>query len=772
MNKREKLVQEQFLENEEAVIRKLKNQYSHALKEITSKSKDLQEQINGLLGNLGAATDEAAKAQLLSMIQSKVYQKQYQDALKKQIGSILDNMQVEEFKTVSEYLQKCYEDGFVGTMFDLHGQGVPLIMPMDQEAMVRAIQIDSKISKGLYARLGEDVAVLKKKITAQISRGISTGMNYAQTAEQLSRISNIGFNNAVRIARTEGHRIQVQSGMDACYKAKDKGADVVKQWDSTLDGRTRPSHQRVDGEIRELDEPFSNGLMFPGDPSGGAGEVVNCRCALLQRAKWALDEDELKTLKERAEFYGLDKSDNLKDFKKKYLKAASDDKQITRSDMWQRIRDDEKRISVINKEAGSIDRKIDKHNISDFDDLKGLKKSDISDRIKEIEERRSEIDPIISRIHDRPESGTAERKAWREWMKTIDRDSLIDEQMKLAVERADLDRMLHRWDDYEEWLQWKRDHPLDVLKSQKSAFLAEAEKLEQEIKDFKSRLAEIVVDHDSEIAKKFGVDHYDEMHKRVAASSDKNAAAVWKTYESEIKVADPNYKGHEHCLGDSIYVNGARDAKGNSFQMPYQVSFHESGHAIDSLARKELTGGSSNIFARHYSSAYKDGLFPQTIKDEVADLVKAKDKELKALWKEHAGDVEWFHDNGFVGDWYYDMYKKGTYTAEHILPKYRKSYAYSAIQKEVKAAGSKIAIADLSDILEGATGAKIQCGFGHGTKYWKDRTYDGLADGLATEAFAEMIDSTFTSPESLEMIKRYLPKSYEVFKEMLENLLK
>ena len=95
-----------------------------------------------------------------------------------------------------------------------------------------------------------------------------------------------------------------------------------------------------------------------------------------------------------------------------------------------------------------------------------------------------------------------------------------------------------------------------------------------------------------------------------------------------------------------------------------------------------------------------------------------------------------------------------------------------SVQKEVKASGSKIAISDLSDILEGATGEKIQCGFGHGAKYWKDRTYNGLPDGLATEAFAEMIDSTFANPESLEMIQKYLPKSYSVFQEMIESLLK
>lgn len=251
-----------------------------------------------------------------------MYQKQYQEALKTQVSSILDQMHVEEFKTVSEYLQKCYEDGFVGTMYDLHGQGIPLCFPLDQESMVRAVQLDSKISKGLYSRLGEDVSMLKKKITAQVSRGISTGMSFQQVAQQLSAYTNIGYNNAVRIARTEGHRIQVQSGMDACYKAKEKGADVVKQWDATLDGATRESHVAVDGEIRELDEKFSNGLMFPGDPSGGAAEVVNCRCALLQRARWALDDAELQTLKERAEYFGLDKADTFDDFKKNYLKAA------------------------------------------------------------------------------------------------------------------------------------------------------------------------------------------------------------------------------------------------------------------------------------------------------------------------------------------------------------------------------------------------------------------------------------------------------------------
>ena len=350
MNKYEKLVQAKFLNDEDVIISRLKRIYRQSFKDITGKIAELDSSIAQIqtvyksvgadeIGDLAAAflgkkadnmTPAEAKQTLASMLQAKIYQKDYQKALQKQVDGILDKMHVDQYSTISDYLKQCYEDGFVGTMYNLHGQGIPLILPIDQEAMVMAVQLDSKISKGLYSHLGEDVTRLKKRITTHVTRGISSGMTYAQVAQQISASMMGAYTNpggslayAMRIARTEGHRIQVQSTMNACQNAKDMGADVVKQWDSTLDGRTRPSHQKVDGEIRELDEPFSNGLMFPGDPAGGAGEVVNCRCALLQRARWALDADELDTLQERAKFFGLDKTDNFDEFKQKYLKITA-----------------------------------------------------------------------------------------------------------------------------------------------------------------------------------------------------------------------------------------------------------------------------------------------------------------------------------------------------------------------------------------------------------------------------------------------------------------
>lgn len=142
-------------------------------------------------------------------------------------------------------------------------------------------------------------------------------------SRNLHNVSKSGLSNAKRIVRTEGHRIQQTSADDARRGAIAKGADVVKQWDAALDSRTRPSHARVDGEIREEDEKFSNGLKFPGDPAGRAEEVINCRCVATTRARWALDESELETLKERAEYFGLDKTANFEDFQEKYLPAAA-----------------------------------------------------------------------------------------------------------------------------------------------------------------------------------------------------------------------------------------------------------------------------------------------------------------------------------------------------------------------------------------------------------------------------------------------------------------
>lgn len=303
MNKAEKEVIQSQLDNEKAVLLDLKRQYARALRDINDKIRMLQ-------------SDE--------LTQSRAYQIQYQKALKAQIEAILDKLQGDEFSSIQDYLSHSYTEAYVGTMYGLHGQGIPIITPIDQRAAVKAVVTDSKLSTNLYAALGYDMDKLKKHVREEITRGLASSLPYDQIARNVAMFSTLPLANAKRIVRTEGHRIQQASTEDARQAAKAKGADVVKQWDASLDGKTRPLHRALDGQIRETDEPFEvNGIKVNipgafGDPS----QDCNCRCVALTRARAALDADELATLKQRAEFFGLDKTESFEDFKKKYMKAA------------------------------------------------------------------------------------------------------------------------------------------------------------------------------------------------------------------------------------------------------------------------------------------------------------------------------------------------------------------------------------------------------------------------------------------------------------------
>ena len=320
MNRRQLLVQKQFLNNEKAVISRLQYTYDRALFEINEKIRNLEFSIGDLQEQYDwMDPDDPKRAQIKSMIQSKIYQKQYQQVLQDQVGGVLNKMQTDQYLAISEYLDACYEDGFIGGLFDLHGQNIPMMMPIDQEAMVRATQLDSKISEGLYTKLGEDVGVLKKRITSEVTRSIATGVSFEAVAKSLAGQSKMGYNRALRVARTEGHRIQCEAADDVAHQARDRGADVMKQWDATLDGKTRPSHRRVDGEIVELDEAFSNGLMFPGDPNGRAGEVINCRCAYLQRARWATEGGFTKWNNFTGQLESFDSPEAYDEFKKSFF---------------------------------------------------------------------------------------------------------------------------------------------------------------------------------------------------------------------------------------------------------------------------------------------------------------------------------------------------------------------------------------------------------------------------------------------------------------------
>ena len=297
MNKRQRQVQQSLLNSELEVIKELEKSYKQAVKDI-----------NRVIADLMARKD-------IENLQAIIYQIKYQNALKKELEGFLSVLHTRNYTLIDNYLKDCYINSHIGTLFDLQGQGVPLMLPLNQEQMISAITLNSKLSAPLYNALGYNIDFLKTSVRQEISRGIAQALSYQEMARNIKNTTNVDYNKSLRIAKTEGHRIQCESAYNVQVRAKQKGADIVKQWDSTLDSRTRESHQKLDGEIVNVNEKFSNGLIYPGDPNGSASEVVNCRCALLQRAKWALTDEEFTKMNGKTnELQHFESVDDYKNF--------------------------------------------------------------------------------------------------------------------------------------------------------------------------------------------------------------------------------------------------------------------------------------------------------------------------------------------------------------------------------------------------------------------------------------------------------------------------
>lgn len=90
---------------------------------------------------------------------------------------------------------------------------------------------------------------------------------------------------AMRIARTETHSASSFASDQYNDKvSKELGIPMKKRWVSVGDARTRLSHANANGQIRDMEEDFEiNGALMkhPGDPKGGAKNVVNCRCVVV-----------------------------------------------------------------------------------------------------------------------------------------------------------------------------------------------------------------------------------------------------------------------------------------------------------------------------------------------------------------------------------------------------------------------------------------------------------------------------------------------------------
>lgn len=136
------------------------------------------------------------------------------------------------------------------------------------------------VTEWIEAHVGDSIQYIdettKTLLRAEIAAGVEAGEGSAQISRRLRALHEDWATGprAKLVAVTEtGSAFNAAHQLNAEQMAAEFGVTLVKTWRSASDSRVRPEHRELNGETVPIDEPFSNGLMQPGEP--------RCRCVAL-----------------------------------------------------------------------------------------------------------------------------------------------------------------------------------------------------------------------------------------------------------------------------------------------------------------------------------------------------------------------------------------------------------------------------------------------------------------------------------------------------------
>lgn len=151
----------------------------------------------------------------------------------------------------------------------------------NRDAVNNLMKKKARLYKTAGIRAAKDLTWNSRKINSVITQGILQGKSIPKIAEDMQKVSGMNYKASVRTARTLMNNAQNSGRLDSYRRALEMGINIEKQWMATVDDRTRHTHALLDGEIVDIEDTFSNGLIEPCDPLGADEEIQNCRCTMI-----------------------------------------------------------------------------------------------------------------------------------------------------------------------------------------------------------------------------------------------------------------------------------------------------------------------------------------------------------------------------------------------------------------------------------------------------------------------------------------------------------
>lgn len=183
---------------------------------------------------------------------------------------------------VEEWTKKIFHAGSKHAFGKL---GFDEVWAVDSPAVKQAITDRQNLCKGVGDAQFEK---LKDMVRTQMY-GLGTSPVSPGFLKELQTIANKSAQyQAESIARTETLSVYGK----ASYTVYSSNGVDGKEW--IWSGSGHPRHAGLSGQVRKIDEPFDNGLLFPG-ADGPAKEIVQCMCSYAPIIKSAIDPDEVVT---------------------------------------------------------------------------------------------------------------------------------------------------------------------------------------------------------------------------------------------------------------------------------------------------------------------------------------------------------------------------------------------------------------------------------------------------------------------------------------------
>ena len=203
------------------------------------------------------------------------------DKLHSQLSDILGPTLSRNGRLVENLRKVQYQESFYRHGWAINqSAAVDLRWGLLSEKTIQAAVIDDEFAgllKIANANVRKD-AMLGLRRT--IEGGLIRGESYPKMARGIKGFLEHSASGYERIVRTEGQRAAVNGQLANYNEAEELGVKIQRVWDAALDGRTRPEHGAMDGQVADENGYFHTPVGLQRGPmqSGYPWWDINCRC--------------------------------------------------------------------------------------------------------------------------------------------------------------------------------------------------------------------------------------------------------------------------------------------------------------------------------------------------------------------------------------------------------------------------------------------------------------------------------------------------------------